>query len=75
MLHINPTWIRHDRTKRGWHVSVRLSKSLSPAEIVALQAVLGSDPRRESLNLMRVIFQRWERAPQRWNLLYREKLR
>jgi hypothetical protein len=51
-----------------------------PAEIVALQSILGSDARRERLNLMRVLGMRstpvdskfW-RA--RWNILYAYKLR
>ena len=45
------------RTRKGWHVIVRvqLRRRLTPAEIVALQFCLGSDGRRETLNLMRVL--------------------
>lgn len=43
------------RTKKGWHRVIRLRQRLSPAETVALQAILGSDRRRENLNLMRVL--------------------
>jgi len=50
-----------------------------PAELVAFQACCGSDQRRETLNLMRVLAIRktpitspfWR---DRWNLLFSEKL-
>ena len=67
-----------ERTKRGWHVIVYLRTMLEAGEIIALQAILGSDNRREALNLRRAISMRrlgverfWER---RWNILYRGKL-
>lgn len=59
---------------RGRHVTIRLSPCPScPMEVVALQAVLGSDPFREACNTMRVralprISRFWR---QRWNVLYR----
>ena len=67
------------RTRRGWHVAITLRDALEPAEIVALQSCLGSDRRREALNLMRVIGLRRTHGIdsfwfERWNLLYREKL-
>lgn len=68
-----PNWVRYDRTKRGWHVVIRLSKTLTPIEIVALQSVLGSDSRRESLNLMRVLH--GGGYDKRWNILYERKLK
>jgi hypothetical protein len=75
---LRPQWLRTDRTRRGWHVIIKLTRSLLPAETVAVQALLGSDSRRESLNLMRAIsVQRrdpgafWRR---RWNLLFTYKL-
>jgi hypothetical protein len=75
---LRPTWIRTDRTRRGWHVIIGLTSRLQPAETVALQAILGSDDRREALNLMRVIAIRknppaafWKN---RWNLLFSSKL-
>lgn len=46
-----------------------------PAEIVALQAVLGSDRRRETLNLMRVMSEFGPEGNKRWNILYRSKLK
>lgn len=71
--------IRLDRTARGWHTVLYIQESLTPSETVALQAILGSDDRREALNLMRVIAIR-QRDPggfwrDRWNLLFSEKLR
>lgn len=56
---------------------VQYNTRLERAEIVALQAILGSDEKREALNLMRVISMRrnavtpyWER---RWNILFNGK--
>lgn len=76
---ISPRAIRYDRTHRGWHVCFTLSRSLTTAECVALQCCMGSDVRRETLNLMRVIAIREKRHPRfwstRWNLLFSEKLK
>lgn len=64
--------IRYDRTRRGFHVIVGVRKRIPPARIVAAQAILGSDPRREMHNLNRV--QTLHRMPTywrgRWNVLY-----
>lgn len=37
----------------GWHLKIRLDSHPSPLEAVALQAICGSDPSRESCNLQR----------------------
>lgn len=74
MLGVSPLFIRHDRTRRGWHVVIRWNRKFEPAERVALQAVLGSDVKRETLNLMRVIGGR-HRGNKRWNILYSHKIR
>lgn len=64
--------IRFDRTARGWHVVVGVERRLSPAMVVAAQAILGSDLKREAFNLMRV--QQFRRLPAFWrrrfNVLY-----
>lgn len=70
-LGLRPASIRYDRTKRGWHVIVLWNKGLHPLAIVALQAVLGSDLKREGLNLMRVMS---NPRSKKWNLLYSRKL-
>jgi len=69
-LRIRPHWIAYDRTARGWHVRVRLAARLTSGEIVAAQALLGSDPKRERYNLMRVIC---GARPRDWNLLFERK--
>lgn len=79
IAHIRPTTIRCDRTRHGWHLVIRFTRRLLPAELVAFQACVGSDPRREALNLMRVIAIRTKRIRsafwrRRWNLLYAAKL-
>lgn len=72
-------WIRYDRTKKGWHIVIALRDALQPAETVALQACCGSDIRRETLNLMRVLAIRRKGASpfwrKRYNILYEFKLK
>lgn len=75
---LRPLWIEYNRTNRGWHAIIRLPEPVRPAEQVALQAVLGSDRRRELLNIMRVLSIRQKGASPywqaRWNLLFSGKL-
>jgi hypothetical protein len=78
LVGVHPEWFCYERTRRGWHVIIKLAEKLKRAELVALQACLGSDRRREALNLMRVLGIRcygvtgyWAR---RWNILYGGKL-
>lgn len=47
---------RISKSKRGWHVVLHSGRRrLTPCAVVALQAVLGSDPKRETFNLVRAI--------------------
>lgn len=71
-----PQLVRIDRTARGWHVTIELERDVTALELVAMQAILGSDPRRETFNLVRVrnladVPPCWE---ERWNVLYSAKL-
>ena len=71
-------WMRFDKTRRGWHVVIHWNIALAPAEAVALQFALGSDRRREALNLMRVLS--LTRIPSKlkarnWNILFSRKLK
>lgn len=76
ILDIRPRAIRYDRTRHGWHVIIELPRALDKAATVALQAILGSDPRRETLNLMRALNTRWDDFNEcRWNILFREKIK
>lgn len=69
------------KTERGVHVILfaewKDRKSLEPAEMVALQLLLGSDFKREAFNLLRA--HTLGDAPafwrDRWNVLYSEKVR
>ena len=72
-------WTLYRRTLRGWHVVIAMRDRLTPGETIALQACLGSDRRRETLNLMRAVSIRrgsisgfWST---RYNILYARKLR
>lgn len=66
------------RTRRGWHVEIYSTLRLRSAEIVALQALLNSDFRREAFNLFRahqlpLAPRFWQNMPN-WNILHREKI-
>lgn len=70
-VELRPRYIRYDRTARGWHVLIGLPRRLTSGELVALQVLLGSDPKRERFNLYRVLS---GARPRDWNLLFSEKL-
>lgn len=62
---------------RGVHLRITLDRApMSPFEVVALQAILGSDPVREAYNLVRVRAMMKKGLPafwcDRWNVLYTE---
>jgi hypothetical protein len=48
---------RRWRSKSGenWHIIVELEKALPPAERVALQSILGSDPNRDVMSLRQIL--------------------
>lgn len=72
MIDVFPLWIRLDRTRRGWHLIIQWNRRFRPIEIVAIQAVLGSDLKRETFNLARVFS--GKARNRRWNLLFERKL-
>lgn len=70
--------MRYDRTKRGWHVVIEWDRAFPPVALVALQAILGSDSRREALNFMRALSLDGCRDRQcflRFNLLFSHKVK
>jgi len=71
MLDIWPLWMREDKTVRGWHMVIQWNREFAPAEMIALQCVLGSDIQREMYNLGRVLS---GKNSDRWNLLFERKL-
>lgn len=78
VIGIKARWFAYRRTRKGWHVEIGIKASLTPPETVAAQAVLGSDIRREAMNLCRVISLRVHKhSPfwrKRWNILFLKKL-
>jgi squalene cyclase len=70
-----PYAVCYKKTQRGWHIVSLYSKKHTRMELVALQAILGSDSMREALNFVRVKSGRikgyWN---QRWNILYTYKV-
>lgn len=74
---LKPVWCSWRRSPggHGWHVVWRVRpQPRTPMEVVALQAILGSDVRREASNTWRA--RNWPRMPPferaRWNVLYRK---
>ena len=75
VIHNKPIWIRYDKTRHGWHIIILWRKTMLPWSILALQAILGSDWRREAMNWARLASGRTDAfAMKRWNILYSKKL-
>lgn len=68
-------YVRFDRTRHGYHMIVSCEgPRLKPVELVLVQALLGSDWKRETFNARRArTLSRhpflWRKGP-RWNVLY-----
>lgn len=62
-----------DRTRRGYHVVILVARRVSAHRVVAIQAILGSDPQREAFNLVRASGLHKIPPDQRgwWNVLYK----
>ena len=45
--------IKQSKSTRFWHFEITLENTLTKMEIVALQAIMGSDHRREAMNFLR----------------------
>jgi hypothetical protein len=74
LLGLRTVYRRLDRTARGFHMVLRWDTALTPTEIIAVQAILGSDPMREAMNLMRVRAKPGGMVERQfWNLLYSQK--
>lgn len=71
-MSLRSDYVRCDRTRRGWHVTIAVPRRLSAHTVVCLQAILGSDPKRETFNLVRV--RNLRNVPPfwrgRWNVFY-----
>jgi len=72
-------WLSYRRSPsgRGWHLEARVRPGpRSAVEVVALQLLLGSDPKREAHNLNRARHVDAGDVPpffrSRWNVLYQE---
>lgn len=67
-LRLRPLALVYRRTARGWHVKIAVARRCSPLVVVALQAIMGSDPKRETFNLVRA--RTLPRAPSEWRNRY-----
>lgn len=65
-------WWEIHRTRNGYHVVIHVAQRVSFARVILLQAVLGSDWRRETFNSRRA--NAWRNVPAFWrnraNVLY-----
>jgi hypothetical protein len=68
-------WYSFYRTQNGWHIEVEVTNRVHIWRVVALQAILGSDYRRELFNLRRT--GNWRMLPvsarERANVLFSRK--
>lgn len=53
IIGVTPKNYCYQRTRRGWHIIIELMEKLEHAELIAFQCILGDDPMRGALNLMR----------------------
>lgn len=60
--------VRVWHTTNGWHLEIDLDNEIDNIKAVLMQALLGSDFRRELALLLRI-----ERGCQNWNNLYQQK--
>lgn len=72
-LNFHPVWLLLSRSQHnGWHAIIQLRGNISDIGIISLQLLCGSDPKRETFNLARVLQLKkaslyWQK---RWNILY-----
>lgn len=72
-LKYKAVFVEYHKTERGWHVTIELNRRMRKDHRIALQAILGSDPKREAFNLARQMT-KLGRASERSNLLFERKL-
>jgi hypothetical protein len=56
----------HKTVHGGHHVKIYVREKLNPAEICAIQAILGSDYKRETYNMLRILSK-----VDNWNVLFK----
>jgi hypothetical protein len=71
-----PYAVCYSKTRRGWHVAALSMEKFKPIELVALQAIFGSDPMREAMDFYRArnIHKADAFWKTRWNIIYSEKV-
>jgi hypothetical protein len=75
MIGAKPRAVELARTRRGWHMAIIWNREFEPAQLIALQLLLGSDQNREALNLSRVLCGIFSENQKRgWNVLFKTKV-
>ena len=72
LLELNPLSCKVFSTKHGYHVYVTVVEDLNNLELVCVQAILGSDFKRECFNFNRVKFNPLGFKSD-WNVLFNKK--
>ena len=71
VLNLTLLSLRIDKTRHGWHLILVVRERITLARVIAIQAILGSDWKRELFNLQR---ERHRGVPKFWksrrNVLY-----
>jgi hypothetical protein len=76
MIAAKPRAVEISKSRHGWHMVIAWDRDFEPAETIALQLLLGSDPNREALNLARVLTGIDSPIKARgWNLLFKCKVK
>lgn len=65
------------KTRKGWHVKIEIKERIkSPITLTLIQALMGSDYRRETFNMIRAynLDKKKGAIKEAWNVLYYKKL-
>lgn len=71
---IKSVHVYRSQSGKGRHYVIETDREWSDLEIVCLQSIMGSDIKRETLNLARVINSGNGGRSNRWNVLYNRKI-
>ncbi len=65
--------VRAYSTRNGYHFYLNVDRTLTGPELVCIQALMGSDHKREALNFLRVHSGEYPGHDRSWNILFAEK--
>jgi hypothetical protein len=74
ILRVKVEALEYSASRRGSHLAITWGAKWEPWQIVVIQAILGSDPKREAYNLLRLMSGADVAKNWRWNFLFSRKL-